>query len=532
MTVLIVDDDSNTVQMIEDSVPWEEYGIEQVYTAFQGVQALEQVENRCPDIVISDIEMPQMDGIQLVEAIKKRSGTIPEIIFLTAHADFALAQKAIYYGVSAYLVKPFRLEELSGALTRTVLKCRQRRQLTEEQRNAEMARNYLISDFVRGLLWGHIKNEPKEIEKEARKRNISFNSTGTFRLLYVIIPIDAARAEGLDSSELFFAFRNLGGEILYNNTGEFLFVENEMRPYYLLLSPASEILCNAQELESRCIRLIDVAKTYLHMDISCAISLPVLPVDFSAMREQMDTLVMQNRIEGSILKQGGEERDGALSDGISVDALADYLSNHRKIELISLVRDYLVRLDEKKQNDAAHMQALHHDVMQVFYSFINGNQVQVAQLFQDAVFRQLNEAAEFSSKNMLKYVTYLYDRSFDRITALQQSDSLIGQVKDYIHAHLTENIKREEIAAAVFVTPNYLSNVFREEIGTSLREYINQARVEEAKKLLATTSKSITEIALIVGFENIPYFSTIFKKYCGSTPAAWRNELKDWRNQV
>ena len=120
MKVLIVDDDPNTVQMIEDSIPWEEYGISEIFAAYHGQMAMEIIGKEEPDIVISDIEMPQMDGIRMLERLAERIRR-PQVIFLTCHDNFSFAQKALRYDVSAYLLKPFRLDELSGALLGIVL---------------------------------------------------------------------------------------------------------------------------------------------------------------------------------------------------------------------------------------------------------------------------------------------------------------------------------------------------------------------------------------------------------------------------
>lgn len=122
LKAIIVDDDPNTVQMLEDSIPWDNYGITEVESAYQGMQALEIIQDRSPDIVISDIEMPQLDGIQLVEKLQKLDYS-PEVIFLTCHDSFEYARKAINYGVSDYLLKPFRMDEFSAALLKVVLKC-------------------------------------------------------------------------------------------------------------------------------------------------------------------------------------------------------------------------------------------------------------------------------------------------------------------------------------------------------------------------------------------------------------------------
>ena len=93
----------------------------------------------------------------------------------------------------------------------------------------------------------------------------------------------------------------------------------------------------------------------------------------------------------------------------------------------------------------------------------------------------------------------------------------------YIEENFRENIDRNDVAAVTFVTPNYLSKLFKNKMNMNLREYINQLRIEEAKRLLISTSMSISEIASNVGYYNISYFSTVFHKLVGVSPFDWRN---------
>ena len=111
---------------------------------------------------------------------------------------------------------------------------------------------------------------------------------------------------------------------------------------------------------------------------------------------------------------------------------------------------------------------------------------------------------------MIQYCSFLYDATYEQIDFLKKEDSVVDRIKKYIEQHFRENISREDIAANIYITPNYLSRIFHEKSGLTLREYINICRIEEAKRLMSATDYSITEIALMTGFENIPYFSTVW----------------------
>lgn len=170
------------------------------------------------------------------------------------------------------------------------------------------------------------------------------------------------------------------------------------------------------------------------------------------------------------------------------------------------------------------MHMIHQDIMQIFYSYLNESGIQAYRMFQDSVSRTLSNRAEYSKVDMIKYINYLFDRTMEKMDELQKENSLIGTVRKYIDKHYSSNIGRDEIAAAVCIAPSYLSKQFREETGQSLREYINSKRIDAAKQLMSTTKLNLTDIALQVGFENIPYFSTVFKKYCGVSPSEWKEK--------
>ena len=170
MKVLIVDDDPNTVQMIENSIPWEEYGISEIFAAYHGQMAMEIIGKEEPDIVISDIEMPQMDGMELLEAMEETLPTMPEIILLTCHESFQFAQKAMQYGVSAYLLKPFRKRGADGSAYHQCGKMPEKNGRAEDERESCKVQGGKLQDrdgvcrcraFLRGLFYRDITGTGK-----------------------------------------------------------------------------------------------------------------------------------------------------------------------------------------------------------------------------------------------------------------------------------------------------------------------------------------------------------------------------------
>ena len=120
------------------------------------------------------------------------------------------------------------------------------------------------------------------------------------------------------------------------------------------------------------------------------------------------------------------------------------------------------------------------------------------------------------------------DEGIVKVIASKDVDEALKFLRAHTDTIQLEDIDRNNVAAVAYITPNYLSKRFRAEMGMSLREYINHLRIEEAKRLLLSTNATISEVASAVGYDNISYFSTVFKKICGMSPVEWcggkRNE--------
>ena len=129
--------------------------------------------------------------------------------------------------------------------------------------------------------------------------------------------------------------------------------------------------------------------------------------------------------------------------------------------------------------------------------------------------------AQNSAVDFLKWTNYLLQRTREYIQEIQESDNVIQTAKHYITEHYTEDIGRSQVAAAVYLTPEYLAKIFKRSEGINLKDYIYQLRIQEARRLLMAGAR-VSEVAQLVGFDNFAYFSTIFKKVTGMSP----NEYK------
>ena len=136
----------------------------------------------------------------------------------------------------------------------------------------------------------------------------------------------------------------------------------------------------------------------------------------------------------------------------------------------------------------------------------------------------MSAKADQSAADMIRYENYLLDKVFAYEAELEKSKGLIQQINEYIHQHYAENLTRSEIGTEFYLVPEYLAKMYKKKTGIALKDYINDYRIQQAKQMLAHSDKQVGEVAVDVGFGNLSYFSTLFKKSTGMTPVEYRKQ--------
>ena len=192
--------------------------------------------------------------------------------------------------------------------------------------------------------------------------------------------------------------------------------------------------------------------------------------------------------------------------------------------ITNLIRKDLSTLAEEKMLSPALMQQIHQDFQQVLYSVLSANEIQAHELFRDDACVRLNQTAESSIMNMIKWVSVAADRAVRTIRETHQVNSIAGKIRQYCQEHFAEKISNREIADAVYLTPDYANRVFKDAYGLSIKDYLTDLRMQKAQLLLRDEANTISEVTAQVGFDNFSYFSTQFKKYTGLTPNEWKRQ--------
>ena len=165
------------------------------------------------------------------------------------------------------------------------------------------------------------------------------------------------------------------------------------------------------------------------------------------------------------------------------------------------------------------------ELTQLVSKYLHDKKENMNSVIRDPIYLKLDMNAVKSEFSMVQWMSWLMNKVFD-LTQEERKEKtekrITDQVIDYIREHYTEDINRNMLSERFHFSPEYIGKMFRKDIGTSLNDYINSLRVEKAKHLLENTNTKVIDIALEVGFDTLPYFSSVFKKYTGVSPAEFR----------
>lgn len=242
------------------------------------------------------------------------------------------------------------------------------------------------------------------------------------------------------------------------------------------------------------------------------------PFDVEVMEAALRRLVDERRGEAGEPSAAPETppEEGDRAPALELEKLAALLDGRSKMELMNYVRGCIA------MKGGAELKKLQHEIMQAVYTYLGRRDLSVAWLFANENLVQLSERAGASATDLLRWFNFLLEYTFAYEEEMRRRYRLSERVDAYIREHYGEDIGRNEIAAAFYMSPEYLAKTYKKQTGVNLNDAIAIVRVEQAKRLL-DRGERVSDAAMAVGFNNLAYFSTTFKKYTGKTPVQYKN---------
>ncbi|WP_419874637.1 response regulator transcription factor [Candidatus Pristimantibacillus sp. PTI5] len=531
MRILIVDDEIQTVRAIKHSIDWEMLKIDEVHTAHNIAQAKEIMSSTTTpvDIAICDIEMPQGSGLELLAWMKEHFAET-ECILLTCHAEFEFARKAIELGSFDYLVKPIPFEELEKVIHKAVSKISSTKRLKEYSEYGEYwihNQSMVAESFWADLLQGQLTDNPAEIANNAKKRKVEYKTDVRYRLLLITKKRLVTKLDTWNQHLLDYALKNIAGEILFGNVNSdaIMVLNGQLLAIFPEMMDKNE---SKSKIKDRCMELIVACNSYLGCSLSCYIGDFVYGEHLSDLYKQLLEIDKNNVALSSKIYDLNDWGIDLDSPAAALQGLLQewtlMLHQGQKEKLQQEIIKYLQALAAEEKLNLEVLRIVQHDVLQMVYAFLQQKEVQAHQLFKDPRSQVLYRHSTTTLDGMTHWIRYFIDKAVDYTVEIAKSQSVIGKVKEYVHANLNNEITREDIANHVFLNPDYLTRIFKKSTGVSIIEFVTEARIKKSLVLLNDPNLAISTVASEVGYDNLTYFSKLFKKVVGSTPSDYRKQ--------
>lgn len=524
--VMLVDDEPLIRTGLNSLIDWEGLNCEVVYEAEDGEQALQWLMEYTADILICDIRMPGMDGLELARRLYESNNPI-KVIFLSAYSEFSYVQKALHYDAIDYVVKSNYIEKLPSVVQKTVALLEKERQASEristiqDQLRVQTGERQvqLVQDILR-----HNAGGPEQIESRAWQAGLA---AAEYRLLWISFRgslTEKSRAAEKKAMETLRSFI----EAAYR---EFSCVILSLSPMELAVLAAPAEGAEAafdRKLALQSQSVLRIARETMNIRLNIGLSgritaLAELPRAKEELSRQISSAVFYQRNLVISSGTGGGEQ---LSDE-AVRRISEAVRQHVRRFPAGSPREELEEILERCREEELPI----HYVWDISTHLISVYREKIRQVRGDVVGPWL---AQFSGggslyqcrtlPELLELLRQAAEAAQEAIASMEPRYSiLVERAVRYIQTHFREEINLASVADELHVNRSYLGNQYKKETGESIVDAINRRRMEAAAEMLRKNlDMRIFEIAQSVGFEDPAYFSNVFARYMGMSPKAYR----------
>ena len=534
MRLLIAEDELWLRKRLVSTIDWPSYGISEVYEAEDGGEALEIALKEKPDIVITDIRMPELSGIDLMKKLNENS-IFSKMIVVSGYDDFEYAQGALRMGAINYLLKPVDEEELLDSVKRCVeeLKKEKNKETVFDKQSA--ASEMLMEHIYEDLIFETSEKRTEELLQKLSRKEIGF-------------PFQSAAVVNMQVREhTFFVNDKVKSDMwsvyqwLRRNLQEdcyecqYLYMRGSQ---IVLLLFGDDPEAKFMERVENWVQLI-LEALQKELNISLFMAAGDVTDDFSGIHRSYE--MAQKKIKE---KRAEEKRILALRNQETEQELNTRFDVYGEYDFKLLIKEIRNGDSEKAQTElqailqssSRRLQSADMMKLQLFYmNFINriaGACLPECEAYADELAMQcmtvMRELINIGSDTIVTEMWDCLKKFVEKLVEVYQENNgkrkhwMIDQVLQYVEENYNTALSTRDIAGRFFMNTSYFSKLFHEQMGCTFSNYLINVRVEKAKMMLTQTNMKLYDIAEAVGYTNVQYFSTIFKEKEGLTPSAFR----------
>lgn len=525
--VIIVDDERNTREGLKKCIPWKSMGINLVGEAEDGIMALDLSLRLQPDIILCDIRMPKMNGIEFATRLREKLQDC-KIIFLSGYSDKEYLISAIHLKAVSFIEKPVNIKELISILETTASTVIEERQ----RKDVEIERNYKIEKSV-PIVAQYISlnlisnNNSVDIMEKLKLAELNLPVNGQYiTLLLKFIKNGNMSSDQLqayldrilkiiDSIYIEESLTGISGikdalcivsHILVNNSLDDIFIKT-------VFEKISRNICNEiQEIERDTFIIVAGRRVKGLENIPCSYREAAAALQQSFFSTD-DTIVFfeETNEEPYIFDTGLEKQ----------------FIGHLKIGNMGAAIDLITRLSSdisKHRNTiVGYVKNAFYNLLLLIYSYAEERGADIFEQKDKKNLLRQNIEGFYTLNELRDFAVAMVERLFQCINEKNNTSKAVYEVMKYVQTHFSDNeLSIKNISGYLHLTDTYLCMLFKNETGKTINDYITEIRIEKSKELLKSREYTLYKIASSIGYGNAKYYTTIFKKTTGMTPSEYR----------
>lgn len=535
--LLLVDDEPSVVKGLAYDIEWSDLNVTGVYKTYSAAEAIRQMEHVRIDIVVSDISMPNMDGISLAEYIHVHWPSAV-VIFLSGYDDFEYAQKAVELGVIQYVTKPVDYVEFKKTISKAV--DRLERELVRDSalrqavESLQQIRPLLQERVLQAWIVKGTENPLANASRFA-DAGLFFEQGEVFAPVVFRVEQEGA-TEGAEPALLELALKELAVEWLLGMREGIIF-QNEQGQWLLLNRAANREECTkrVKYMEGAAERF----KESVWRTAACSLSIFIGEMaeadGIYAAYRKLEAVVRRTVVEdsGVIVLADPPRQAGQAAGYARLESL--YLAPELTLLLDKLDLDASLKRIDIIFAEAERRASLDRVELLEIYHIVSGAIIQASVHHGMALSQWMSGCEPFldplrsmgRAADLKKWCRTVIQSLIGQLRTLDKVhyNRLLEQSKRIVEENYSRDITVAEIAAYLYVHPSYLTRVFKANTGLSLIDYISRKRIDEAKLLLAQPGYKVYEVAKRVGYESIAHFNRMFKRETGMSPKDYQRTV-------
>jgi two-component system response regulator YesN len=500
--LLIVDDEILELETLRDYIDWNSLDISVAATAKNGRDALSKAAECKPDIIITDIKMPIMDGIEFTKQLRQFNKT-SKLIFLTGYDDFSYVKSALNVNAFDYILKPFSTTELYDVINRV------KATLEKDILKQNSIKLFIENRFHRLLNYNEEAVIQETIMELKKLVDHDFNSF-TYNLLLINCSSDSM-AEcidsiySLDSNAQIIKIDSLFAVIInasLSKTLEIKQVLSKIQNNILEKTNSAAIIYSEAELKLEDLgiyyrKLILFKDLLFYYGKKCIINISEIQV------QNFNDLPMPS-IENK---------------------LTEAIFSYEKIKVEEVINDYFQYITENKILKATVLEGVFSLLLYLWDNFLKHNpQINLDSINRNEIWNELIACEDIDDVRLLtvnhieKITEYIIEKQKDK------NQHVVDKVIKFIEINFGNPITISDVAKEIYLSPNYIRNIFKEKTGVTFLEYLTSFRMKKASEFLKDKSLRVHDVSNMVGYENVSYFCSVFTKTFGVSPNEYRNK--------